>query len=128
MNTRTQKQKQALIGIRCGWIGALLSVLATITIALLYSPYYWLDVVIIAILGVGIFNKSRVAAWLLLAYFVVSKIMVWSVLGAALFSDVEGWSNLFTGLVFVGLYAAAVWGTTLWQREAKASRGVAPSA
>ncbi|MBP6115191.1 MAG: hypothetical protein KBC57_09880 [Neisseriaceae bacterium] len=123
MNTYTSKQKQALIGIRCGWIGALLSVLATMTIALLYSPFYWLDVVIMAILGVGIFNKSRVAAWLLLAYFMVSKIMVWSVLGADLLRDIEGWSNLFTGLMFICLYAAAVWGTTQWQREAKAAQG-----
>ncbi|MGO3859008.1 hypothetical protein AB8Q18_10600 [Neisseriaceae bacterium CLB008] len=122
MNDHTPTQKKALIGIRCGWIGALLSVLATVTIALLYSPYYWLDVAIIALFGVGIFNKSRVAAWLLLAYFIVSKAMMWFALGDALFDGVEGWSNLFTGFVFIGLYAAAVWGTMLWQKEAKAKR------
>lgn len=119
MNDKTPKQKQAIVGIRCGWIGALLSVLATMMIALMYSPYFWLDVVIIAVLGVGIYNKSRIAAWLLLAYFVVSKIMVWSTLGGALFDDVEGWSNFLTGIVFIGLYVAGVWGTTLWQQEKK---------
>lgn len=127
MNNITLNQKRALVGIRCAWIGALLSVLATMAIALVFSPYFWLDVVIIAILGVGIFNKSRIAAWLLLAYFVVSKAMMWSVLGAGLFSNIEGWSNFITGCMFIALYAAGAWGTTKWHREVKAQKQAASS-
>ncbi len=119
MNDITDKQKQARIGIRCGWVCAILSILGTITIALLVSSAFWIDVAILAVMGVGVYLKSRVAAWLLLIYFMASKYILWSAQGSSLFDTPAGLANLFVGTLFLCLFGAGVWGTMVWQREAR---------
>ncbi|MBP6562365.1 MAG: hypothetical protein KA214_02690 [Neisseriaceae bacterium] len=119
MKDITDKQKQARIGIRCGWVCAILSILGTAAVALWVSSAFWIDVAILVVMGVGVYLKSRVAAWLLLLYFMASKYILWSAQGSSLFDTPAGLANLFVGMVFLCLFGAAAWGTMVWQREAR---------
>lgn len=88
-----------------------------------------LDVLIPAGLTAGIYWRSRVAAGLMLAYFVVAKALwVWNDL---LLQDNDGvaWADvadsldaclsggLVTAAVMVCIYAAGLYGTVAWHRQ-----------
>lgn len=90
-----------------------------------------LDVLLCAALTAGVYWRSRVAAGLMLAYFVVAKALwVWNDL---LLQDADGvvWADvadsldaclsggLVTAALMVCVYAAGVYGTVAWHRRSR---------
>lgn len=107
--------------IRNGGIAALVSagltaVFATIGLfykptdaaeaTVLFDPWMFIDVGLILLLAFFIFRKSRVAATILVAYFVATKWWQWTTFG-----EPRGWLLAF---VFVAYYVTAMRGTYAW--------------
>ena len=70
-----------------------------------------IDVVLIFFLAFGVYKKSRVAASVLVAYFVLSKIFLMVMTGSG--------SGILTGLIFIYFYARALQGTIAFHRLEK---------
>jgi hypothetical protein len=70
------------------------------------DPWILIDVVLIVILGIFVFLKSRIAATLLVIYFVVAKIIMWMELGSP--------KGLLMTIIFFLYYVTAMIGTYLW--------------
>jgi len=131
------KQKQSFIdsfriidrkscekAIRYGGIAAMISAAITGIFAVAgfftsssnkYLAYYldpWLavDMVLIIVLGLFVFRKSRIASTLLVIYFVVSKVITWSDVGIKP-------QGLLISVIFLLYYANAMRGTYIWHAE-----------
>lgn len=76
------------------------------TLNYLLDPWILLDVALLVVLGVFVWRKSRVAATLLLVYFIASKLMMWAELGKA--------QGVFMTIIFLYFYANAMRGTFKW--------------
>lgn len=72
----------------------------------LFDPWMFVDVGLILLLAFFIFRKSRVAATILVGYFVATKLWQWSAFG-----EPKGW---LLALVFVAYYVTAMRGTYAW--------------
>ena len=70
------------------------------------DPSILIDSFLIVVLGFFIFRKSRVAATLMVIYFVGGKLISWYDLGKA--------SGLFMSLIFFAYYFNAMRGTYIW--------------
>ena len=75
-------------------------------LAYLLDPWMTVDVVLIIVLGVFVFRKSRVASTLLVLYFAVSKAIMWYDMGKA--------QGLLLSIIFFLYYFTAMRGTYIW--------------
>ena len=73
------------------------------------DPWSLVDVVLILVLAVFIFRKSRVASTLMLAYYIASKILQ--------VMDGGGTAGLFVAVFFVLYFVTAMRGTYLWHSK-----------
>jgi len=64
--------------IKSGWVAGLIYFFVNLTLTIIYSSggsvadvvwYNWLDLLIIAVLSIGVYRRSRLSAVLLLVYF-----------------------------------------------------------
>ena len=105
--------KSAEKAIKNGWIAALVSAMLTGLLASLplinesdvlgFNPWNFLDVVLMICLAFGVYKKSKTAATILFAYFVISKIDI------IVFR--EGYSTIPVSLIFLYFYFQAMRGT-----------------
>ncbi len=72
----------------------------------LLDPWLLVDVVLIVVLGIFIFRKSRVAATLMVIYFVGSKLLMWAEMGEP--------KGLLVTMLFLFFYVTAMRGTYIW--------------
>ncbi|HQR20385.1 MAG TPA: zinc ribbon domain-containing protein [Burkholderiaceae bacterium] len=79
------------------------------TLNYLLDPWILLDVVLLVVLAVFVLRKSRVAATLLVVYFVAAKLMMWAELGKA--------TGLPMTIIFLYFYANAMRGTFKWHTQ-----------
>jgi hypothetical protein len=79
--------------------------------AYLLDPWMMVDVVLIVILGIFIFRKSRVASTVMVLYFVVSKAIMWYDMGKA--------QGLLMSLIFLLYYFTAMRGAYIWHKSYK---------
>lgn len=70
------------------------------------DPWLLVDFVLIVVLGIFVFRKSRVASTFLVIYFVVSKLIMWIDLGKA--------PGLIMTLIFLYFYVNAMRATYKW--------------
>ena len=70
------------------------------------DPWTLIDVVLIVMLGLFVFRKSRIAATLLVVYFVSGKLIMWAELGKP--------TGLIMSLIFFLYYVTAMRGTYIW--------------
>lgn len=75
------------------------------------NPLNFLDAALIAVLGIFIFRKSRVASTILFLYFIAAKAIMWSELGKP--------SGIFMSLIFFLFYFNAMRGTYIWHSTYK---------
>jgi ABC-type proline/glycine betaine transport system permease subunit len=75
----------------------------------LLDPWALIDVAVILILAFFIFRKSRVAATLMVVYFVIGKLVMWYQIGKP--------QGLIMMLVFLAFYSTAMRGTFLWHAK-----------
>lgn len=75
----------------------------------LLDPWLLVDVVLIIVLGIFIFRKSRVAATLMVIYFVGSKLLIWIAMGEP--------KGLLTTIIFLLFYVNAMRGTYIWHSK-----------
>lgn len=80
-------------------------------LALWNDPFVFLDVGLILVLAFGIYKRSRVAAVLMLVYFVVSKVII--------AAETQSYSGIGLGLVFIFFYGRAVIGAFAYHRVEK---------
>jgi hypothetical protein len=73
------------------------------------DPWILADAVFLVVLGFFILRKSRVAATLLMVYFVGSKLLMWYELGKP--------AGLFMSVIFFLFYLTALRGTYLWHSK-----------
>ncbi len=73
------------------------------------DPWILADVVLIVILAIFIFRKSRIAATLLLIYFVGSKAIMWIELGKP--------KGVVVSIIFFLYYFTSMRGTYLWHSK-----------
>ena len=118
-------QRSCEKAIKSGGIVALISAAITLAFALfsffttsenksiqyLLDPWILIDVVLIIILAIFIFKKSRTAATLLLIYFIAGKAMMWYELG-----ELRG---LGISLIFLAFYFNAMRATYIWHSKYK---------
>lgn len=128
-------------GVRCiraAWIAALLtgSMTAAVTLGaslgtngIDYVPWMWLDVVLIAGLGWGLYRRSRVAAALMLVYFAAAKVLAvrrdlqqlddptWTDALESLDTCIAG--GWVVALAFTAVYSLGLYGTVVYQRQRK---------
>ncbi len=107
--------------IRHGWIAACLSCAMTLLATLLslrqsgdqtvFSAFNLIDVGLIALLAFGIRKRSRTAATVMLAYFVLSKILIMRQTGQP--------TGIVFGLVFAIFYFRAMTATFRYHRFVK---------
>lgn len=107
--------------IRNGWIAALISGCFTLVIALvamnglditgLGGPELFIDVVLIFALTYGIYRKSRIAATIMLIYFIFSKIVIWQETGRP--------NGLLVALIFLYFYTQAMIATFQYHKLTK---------
>lgn len=111
--------------IKYGWIAAVIAASITFIFAILgffihsdnptiqyaFDPLLLIDAVLIAVLAVFIFRKSRVAATLLFIYFVASKIMIWM--------DTHSFSGGILAVLFIFLFGNAARATFIWHSKYK---------
>lgn len=126
-------------GVRCiraAWIAALLtgSMTAAVTLGASlgtngfnYVPWMWLDVVLIAALGWGLYRRSRVAAALMLLYFATAKVL--AVRRDLQTLDDPSWSDALesldactaggwvVALAFTAVYTLGLYGTVMYRRQ-----------
>jgi hypothetical protein len=109
--------------IKSGGIAAMLS--ATVTGAFAISAFFtsssdktlnyfldpWLlvDLILILVIGFFIFRKSRVAATLMVIYFVGSKLLIWIDLGEP--------KGLVMSIILLFFYVTAMRGTYIWHSK-----------
>lgn len=72
------------------------------------SPWNFVDVGILAVLGILVLCRSRIAATFLMIYFVADTISLWSTAGEPV--------GLVMRVILFSLYFAAVRGTYRWHR------------
>jgi hypothetical protein len=75
----------------------------------LLDPWILLDVILIMVLAIFIFRKSRVASTLLLIHFVVSKAIMWI--------DLEAPKGIILSIIFFLYYVKAMRGTYIWNSK-----------
>lgn len=75
-------------------------------LAYLMDPGLMLDVVLIVVMGIFVFRKSRTASTLLVLYFVASKILLWSELGRL--------QGLWMSILFFLYFLTAMRATYIW--------------
>lgn len=80
-------------------------------LAYLLDPWLTVDAVLIVILGIFIFRRSRVAATIMVLYFAVSKAIIWY--------DMGNMKGLFVGFIFFMFYFTAMRGTYIWHKSYK---------
>jgi hypothetical protein len=80
-------------------------------LAYLLDPWMAIDVVLIVVMSIFVFRRSRVASTLLVVYFVASKAIMWADMG-----KVQG---LIVSLIFLLFYVNAMRGTYLWHSSYK---------
>lgn len=126
-------------GVRCiraAWIAALLtgSMTAAVTLGATlgtngvdYVPWMWLDVILIAALGWGLYLRSRVAAALMLLYFAAAKVLAvrrdlqelddptWRDALESLDTCIAG--GWVVALAFTAVYALGLYGTVVYRRQ-----------
>lgn len=99
--------------IRNAWIAGLVSTFMTLgaTVYVLtgrpflnFSIWNFLDVLLLLILTFGIYQKSRLAAVLMLVYFLASRILTWFTLPPSIIS-------LVVSAIFVYVYFEGIRGT-----------------
>jgi len=73
------------------------------------DPWILVDVALLVVLGIFVFRKSRVAATILVLYFVASRLMVWSAVG-----EMKGW---FVAVIYLFFYVNAMRGTYVWHSK-----------
>ena len=73
------------------------------------DPWLIVDVVLLLVLAGFVHRKSRIAASILAAYFVISKVSMWSDLGKV--------SGFAMAVVFFLFYFTAMRGTYLWHSK-----------
>jgi hypothetical protein len=83
----------------------------------LLDPWILADVALLVVLGIFVFRKSRVAATLLVIYFVSAKGLMWYELGKP--------SGLLMAIVFFLYYITAMRGTYLWHSQYRDSANIA---
>lgn len=76
-----------------------------------FDPWSLIDGVLILVLGIFIFRKSRVAATITVIYFVVSKLTMWYEMGKP-----AGW---IMAVIFFLFYVTAMRGTYIWHSKYK---------
>ncbi|MDT3306290.1 MULTISPECIES: hypothetical protein [unclassified Shewanella] len=122
---KIETQEQCLSAIKNGWIVTLISLSITLvfstigfftqtenaTLNYFLDPFLMIDVVLMAVMAFFIYRKSRIAATLMLFYFVLSKILQWSDLG-----NVQG---LPLAIVFMFFYFNAMRATFVWHSKYK---------
>lgn len=77
------------------------------------DPWNTVDVVVIVVMGIFVFRKSRVASTLLVIYFVTSKAIMWTEM-----NKVSG-PGFLMALVVFAYYMAAMRGTYIWHSTYK---------
>ena len=77
-------------------------------LAYFLDPWLSVDVVLIIVLGVFVFRKSRVASTLLVLYFAVSKAIMWYDMGKA--------QGIIVSVIFFLFYVTAMRGTYIWHK------------
>ena len=90
------------------------------TLAYVMDPAALFDVGLLLLLAFFVFRRSRVAATLLLGYFVASKILIWTETGMM--------SGFIVTMIFFLLYANAARGTYLWHSRYRDDRTGASAA
>ena len=75
----------------------------------LLDPWVLLDAVLIVVLGIFIFRKSRIAATLMVVYFAGSKLLMWAETGEP--------KGLLVTLIFLLLYVTAMRATYIWHSK-----------
>lgn len=114
--------------IRNGGIAALISSAVTLWFALsgfflqsaepdlsfLLDPWRLVDGVLVIVLAIFVFRKSRVASTILLISFVATKAILWIDLG-----ELKG--SGITSLLFLYFYVAAMQGTYVWHSKYRES-------
>jgi hypothetical protein len=73
------------------------------------DPWLLVDVVLIVVLGIFIFRKSRTAATLMVIYFVGSKLLMWAEMGEP--------KGLPMAIIFLFFYVTAMRGTYIWHSK-----------
>lgn len=73
------------------------------------DPWILADVILIVVLGIFIFRKSRVAATLMVLYFVASKLFMWAEIGEP--------KGLLMSIIFLLFYVTAMRGTYVWHSK-----------
>lgn len=73
------------------------------------DPWILVDVVLVVVLGIFIFRKSRVAATLLVLYYIASKLLMWAELGEP--------KGLLMSIIFLLFYVTAMRGTYIWHSK-----------
>lgn len=99
-------------GLTIAFIGIAIVANADGELALWNDPFNLVDVVLILVLAFGIYKKSRVAAVLMLLYFLVAKIVI--------AIETQSYSGIVLALVFLYFYGRAVLGTFAYHRIEKA--------
>ena len=82
-------------------------------IASVLDPWNIVDVVLVIVLGIFIFRKSRVASTLMVIYFALSKALVWYEMG-----EPQGW---FLSAIFFLYFITAMRGTYIWHTSYKSA-------
>jgi hypothetical protein len=77
----------------------------------LLDPWMLVDVVLIIILGIFIFRKSRVAATIMFLYFIAGRALMWYETGAP--------NGIVMALLFLCFYFTAMKATYLWHSNYK---------
>lgn len=72
------------------------------------SPWNLVDAGILAVLGILVLRRSRIAATLLMMYFVADTFMLWTAAGEPV--------GVFIRVIFFSLYFGALRGTYRWHR------------
>ena len=80
-------------------------------LAYMLDPWMVLDVVVIIVLSVFIFRKSRVASTLMVLYFVTAKALMWYEIGKP--------KGLIMSIIFFLFYVTAMRATYIWHTSYK---------
>ena len=116
-------QESCVKAIKSGGIAAMISAAITGAFAIsafftsstnkglnyMLDPWILVDAVLIVLLGIFIFRKSRVAATLMVIYFVGSKLLMWIEMGEP--------KGLLMTMIFLFFYVTAMRGTYIWHSK-----------
>lgn len=83
------------------------------------DPWSMFDAVLILVLGIFVFKKSRTAATLLFVYFVCAKVYIWMEVGKP--------QGLFVAVIFLFFYFNAMRGTYKWHSTYQSATESEPS-